>query len=147
RSGWADLDEAPTYSVTAARLAGIRDAGIEPAAIWECRGSLVDEGIAAGRELLELTPTPTALIGFSDLIAAGMLLAAREAGLEVPGAVAIAGFDGVDLPWLSGERLTTVNQPRRERGAAAAETAPARAAGPSTGHRTPGGGRGGGETA
>src|SRR5699024_7410040 len=84
RSGWADLDEAPTYSVTAARLAGIRDAGIEPAASWECRGSLVDEGIAAGRELLELTPTPTALIGFSDLIAAGMLLAAREAGLEVP---------------------------------------------------------------
>jgi len=136
RSGWADLDEAPTYSVTAARLAGIRDAGIEPAAIWECRGSLVDEGIAAGRELLELTPTPTALIGFSDLIAAGMLLAAREAGLEVPGAVAIAGFDGVDLPWLSGERLTTVNQPRRDRGAVAAETALALAGGTSPGNQT-----------
>src|SRR5690625_1838114 len=69
RSGWADLDEAPTYTVTAARLAGIRDAGIEPAAIWECRGSLVDEGIAAGRDVLELTPAPTGLIGVYYVIA------------------------------------------------------------------------------
>src|SRR5699024_7850843 len=93
-------------------------------------------GIAAGRELLDLRPTPTALIGFSDLIAAGMLLAAREAGLEVPGADAIAGFDGVDLPWLSGEQLTTVNQPPRDRGAVAAETALALAGGTSPGNQT-----------
>lgn len=122
-SGWADVEATPTYSVTAARLAGIRDAGIAPVAIWECRGSLVDEGIAAGHELLALDPQPTALVGFSDLIAAGMVLAARERGLQTPGEVAIGGFDGVDLPWLSGDKLTTVSQPRRDRGAIAARAA------------------------
>lgn len=121
RSGWVSPARVPSYSVTAARLAGVREGGVDPTAIWECRGSLVDEGITAGRELLK--HGPTALIGFSDLIAAGMLLAARESELAVPGDVAIAGFDGVDLPWLAGAQLTTVDQPRRERGAAAAQAA------------------------
>lgn len=123
RRGWVPPGAVPRYSVTAARLAGIEDSGIEPVALWECRGSLVDEGIAAGEALLDLCPRPTALVGFSDLIAAGMVLAATQRGLDVPGDVAIAGFDGVDLPWLSGHRLTTVDQPRQERGAIAARAA------------------------
>lgn len=123
RSGPVPAAAIPAYSVTAARLAGLRDAGVEPVALWECRGSLVDEGITAGHELLHAEPRPTALVGFSDLIAAGMVLAARELGLAVPGDVAVAGFDGVDLPWLSGHQLTTVDQPRRDRGGIAARAA------------------------
>src|SRR5699024_7326730 len=123
RSGWVGAESVPTYSITGARLAGIKDTGIAPAAIWECRGSLVDEGIAAGQELLSLDPRPTALVGFSDLIAAGMVLAAREQALQVPKDVAVGGFDGVDLPWLSGDTLTTVSQPRQDRGAIAARAA------------------------
>lgn len=123
RSGWVDPSLVPAYSVTAQRLAGILSSGLEPVGIWECRGSLVDEGITAGNALLDLDPRPTALIGFSDLIAAGMVLSAEERGLSVPGDVAIAGFDGVDLPWLPGHRLTTIDQPRRDRGALAARAA------------------------
>ena len=86
--------------------------------------------IAAGRELLDLTPAPTALIGFSDPHR-GRDVARRPGGwVGSAREVAIAGFDGVDLPWLSGERLTTVNQ-RRDRGAVAAQAALALANGTS----------------
>ncbi len=129
RSGWAESADVPTHSVTAERLAGVRNAGIEPVAIWECRGSLVDEGITAGKELLALNPRPSAIIGFSDLIAAGIVLAAADASLDVPSDVAVAGFDGVDLPWLAGHKLTTIDQPRRDRGTQAAALAKRLAAG------------------
>lgn len=123
RSGPVDLATARRASapLTARRLDGLREAGIEPVAAWECAGSLVEEGITAGKALL--AERPTALVGFSDLIAAGLLLAAREAGLAVPHDVAIAGFDGIDLPWLGEDRLTTVVQPIAEMGRLAAEAA------------------------
>lgn len=123
RSGWVAAGRTPVHTVTAERLAGIEEAGLEPVAVWECRGSRVDEGIEAGAALLNLSPRPTALVGFSDLIAAGLVLAAQEASLTIPDDVAVAGFDGVDLPWLSGHKLTTVDQPRTERGAIAAAAA------------------------
>lgn len=121
RRGEVAATAEPVYQVTANRLAGLRAGGVEPVAIWECRGSLVDEGITAGHALL--AHRPTALVGQSDLIAAGMLLAVRERELAVPDDVAIAGFDGVDLPWLGEERLTTIDQPRRDRGRVIAEAA------------------------
>lgn len=123
RSGRADPAATPAHAVTAGRLQGVLDAGVTPVAVWECAGSLVDEGMAAGNALLDLDPVPTAIIGFSDLIAAGVVLAARERGIRVPEDLAVAGFDGVDLPWLSGHTLTTVDQPRRDRGALAATLA------------------------
>ena len=123
RSGPVDLTTArrPSSPITARRLDGLREAGIEPVATWECGASLVEEGIAAGKALL--AHRPTALVGFSDLIAAGLLLAAREAGLAVPKDVAVAGFDGIDLPWLGEDRLTTIEQPIAEMGRLAAEAA------------------------
>lgn len=116
----------PLAPLSARRLDGLRAAGIEPVAAWQC-GSLVEDGMAAGRALL--AEKPTALVGFSDLIAAGLLLAAREAGLRVPEDVAVAGFDGIDLPWLGEDRLTTVVQPIAEMGRQAATMALALAAG------------------
>lgn len=129
RSGPVDLAAArrATSPITARRLDGLREAGIEPVAAWECAASLVEEGITAAEYLLE--HRATALVGFSDLIAAGLLLAVREAGLAVPDEVAIAGFDGIDLPWLGEHRLTTVVQPIAEIGKRAAEVAVALAEG------------------
>lgn len=122
-SGPVDLELArrPASPIAARRLDGLRAAGIEPVAMWQCGGSLVEEGITAGKALLE--HEPTALVGFSDLIAAGLLLAVGEAGLQVPADVAVAGFDGIDLPWLGEQRLTTLVQPAVDMGQLAAETA------------------------
>ena len=54
---------------------------------------------------------PTAVVAQSDLLASGVVLGARELGLRVPEDVSVAGFDGLDLPWLAPDVLTTVVQP------------------------------------
>lgn len=125
RQGPVDLTAArkATMSFTARRIAGIADAGVTPVAVEECSGSLVEEGIRAGHALLSRTPRPTAIMGLSDLLAAGLVLAARERGLTVPGDVSITGYGGVDLPWFNEAQLTTVVQPISEKGRLAAAAA------------------------
>ncbi|PFG42171.1 LacI family transcriptional regulator [Isoptericola jiangsuensis] len=106
---------------TAHRLAGVRDV-VEPVLTWECPASLVEHGRDAATEILgawvPASERPTAIVAHSDLLAAGAVIAARELGLRVPEDVSIAGFDGLDLPWLSPDVLTSVHQPLRDKGAA-----------------------------
>jgi DNA-binding LacI/PurR family transcriptional regulator len=104
------------YEIAKRRLAGLRDAGIEPTVVFETPASLVEHGAAAGRALLSGPDRPTAVACQSDLLASGVLLAARELGLRVPQDVSIAGFDGLDLPWLSPDVLTSVHQPLSAKG-------------------------------
>jgi DNA-binding LacI/PurR family transcriptional regulator len=122
-----EVDRTPTKR----RLAGLKDAGIVPSVIWEAQASLVEHGHEAGTAILDVPASerPTAVVAQSDLLAAGVLLAARELGIAVPAELSIAGFDGVDLPWLGEERLTSVKQPFIEKGAALGRAAVALAAG------------------
>jgi DNA-binding LacI/PurR family transcriptional regulator len=113
----AQADRTPTRN----RLAGVRDV-VEPVLSWETPASLVEHGREAAIEILgtwvPAAERPTAIIAHSDLLAAGAVIAARELGLRVPEDVSIAGFDGLDLPWLSPDVLTSVRQPLTEKGAA-----------------------------
>ena len=70
----------------------------------------VSAGHAAVRRLMERGIDFDAVVAASDLIAFGALRALRDAGLEVPGDVAVVGFD--DIPAASWVRptLTTVRQ-------------------------------------
>ena len=131
RHGPIDLATAAPATVpyTAARMAGIRAAGIEPVAVQQTTGSLVEEGIRAGHAVLDTSPRPTAVVAMSDLLAAGVVLAAQERGLRVSEDVSVAGFDGADLPWLAGHELTSVCQPIEEKGRRAAQAAIRLAAG------------------
>jgi DNA-binding LacI/PurR family transcriptional regulator len=104
------------FTPTANRWAGLRDAGVVATAAAEAALSTVEEGMAAARLLLTLPDRPTAVVAFSDLLAAGAVIAARELGLRVPQDVSITGFDGIDLPWLAPDRLTTAAQPLMEKG-------------------------------
>lgn len=104
------------YEIARRRLAGLRDAGVEPTVVYETPASLVELGTAAGRALLSSPDRPTAIVAQSDLLASGVLLAARELGLSVPGDVSVAGFDGLDLPWLHPDVLTSVHQPLQAKG-------------------------------
>jgi DNA-binding LacI/PurR family transcriptional regulator len=99
--------------------------------VWETEASLVEHGHAAGLAILDVPAAerPTAVVAQSDLLAAGVLLAARDLGIAVPGEVSVAGFDGVDLPWLGDDQLTSVRQPFVEKGAALGRAAVALAAG------------------
>ena len=111
------------YLATRRRLSGIADAGVVPQIVIETPASLVEHGRSAGHAILSRPDPPTAIVALSDLLASGVVLAARERGLRVPEDVSIAGFDGLDLPWLAPDVLTTVRQPLAEKGRRAGEAA------------------------
>ena len=65
-------------------------------------------------ELLAGRRRPTAVFASSDLQAMGVLLAARDLGLDVPGDLSVVGFDDIEVSAYVG--LTTVRQPLFESG-------------------------------
>jgi DNA-binding LacI/PurR family transcriptional regulator len=65
--------------------------------------------------------TPDGIFVAGDLMAAGVLRALHRRGLQVPGDVAVVGFDDAVIASLLYPRLTSVRQPARTMGAAAAE--------------------------
>jgi len=79
-------------------------------------GSFVDEGETAARALLAGPERPTAIIAQSDLLAVGVIRAAQQLGLSVPGDLSVVGFDGARV---DGVELTTLRQPAVEKGGAA----------------------------
>ncbi|MCG8477937.1 MAG: LacI family transcriptional regulator [Spirochaetales bacterium] len=84
-----------------------------------------EDTIKGGHRLLEpimaLSPRPDAVFTGSDDIAAGLLAAAREAGVCVPSDLAILGFD--DLPIAEVFDISTIRQPVRQMGRWAMEIA------------------------
>ncbi|WP_380160987.1 LacI family DNA-binding transcriptional regulator [Kineococcus sp. R86509] len=66
-------------------------------------------GEAAAADLLR-DGVPDAVLAFNDEFAAGLLHALRAAGVAVPGAVSIVGFDDSAVAALSTVSLTTVGQ-------------------------------------
>ncbi|MCW3003576.1 MAG: LacI family transcriptional regulator [Conexibacter sp.] len=82
--------------------------------------------IAAGRRLLGHPDRPTAVLCDDDVLGAGLLAAANELGVDVPGEVAVVGFDDLDLALLTSPPLTTVRFDAEGLGAAAFELLHAR---------------------
>lgn len=70
----------------------------------------VDGGRRAMRELLAAAPDIDGVFAANDLMAIGALLALAEAGREVPGDVALIGFDDAPMATSSRPALTTVRQ-------------------------------------
>jgi DNA-binding LacI/PurR family transcriptional regulator len=81
----------------------------------------VDAARGAARELLERPDRATAIVADDDVLAAGAVLAARDAGLAVPGDVSVVGFDDLELARLLSPPLTTVAVDSEGLGAAAFE--------------------------
>ncbi|HSJ59118.1 MAG TPA: LacI family DNA-binding transcriptional regulator [Anaerolineae bacterium] len=108
------------------RAAGYRApmhaAGLAPQPGWvrHCSAD-VDGGREAALDLLPDHPELTALLCYNDLVAVGALQACHELGLDVPGDVAIAGFDDIPLAALVTPALTTCRAPRYDLGAQATE--------------------------
>ncbi|MGH3391944.1 MAG: LacI family DNA-binding transcriptional regulator [Actinomadura sp.] len=109
-----------TTGAIAWRLAGYRDAVLEAGLSWDdvVAEILTPHSREGGRsgtaQLLDLHPRPTAIIATTDLIALGALQAVAERGLTVPANVSVAGFD--DIPEAGEAGLTTIRQPKSEKG-------------------------------
>jgi LacI family transcriptional regulator len=65
-------------------------------------------------ELLNLSVPPTAIFAATDLQAMGVIMVARQMGLNIPADLAVMGFDNLDMAELM--ELTTVQQPLDESG-------------------------------
>lgn len=70
-----------------------------------------DTGYAIVRQWIDDQPLPDALFCSNDLMAAGALQAFKEAGVDVPGKVAVMGFDDLPIASQTSPPLTTVAQP------------------------------------
>jgi DNA-binding LacI/PurR family transcriptional regulator len=79
-------------------------------------------GLEVTRELLKTKRPFTAIFAFNDVTAIGAIMALREEGLRVPRDVSVLGFDDVLIASTNHPPLTTIHQPLRAMGQAAATT-------------------------
>jgi len=82
----------------------------------------VEAGLQHGREVLSLDDPPTAVVAGNDEIAVGVLAAAKELHIEVPGELSVTGFDDTPQTQWTTPRLTSVRQPLAGMGRMAVET-------------------------
>jgi len=84
-------------------------------------GSALAKGREMTETMLKRTPDIDFLYYSNDMIGAGGLLYCLEKGLDVPGDIGLAGFNGVELLDGLPRQLTTMDACRAEIGRAAAE--------------------------
>ena len=81
-----------------------------------------DMGYPVVQKLLASGERFTALFAFNDVSAIGAIRALRDAGIDVPGSVAVVGFDDIPSAAYNTPSLTTIRQPLRRMGEIAART-------------------------
>lgn len=96
-------------------LDGLSQAGLGPDdSLVEQGDNSFASGEAAGQRLLDRRQPPTAIFAANDDMAAGVLRAAAQRGIPVPGRLSIAGFDDIALASQLCPTLTTIRQPLAE---------------------------------
>jgi DNA-binding LacI/PurR family transcriptional regulator len=120
-----EAQAASRWHVQSTRLAGWR-AGLEGGGIdWSgvrvsgAGGASAAGAASAAAALLDRADRPTAILTLSDVLALGVLEAAAERGIDVPGDLSVVGFDDVPQAARTTPSLTTVSQPHEEKGRAA----------------------------
>ena len=106
----------PEHGQSHDRLAGYRRAlernGIEFADDLVKQGRFdYESGYSCAKALLASTPRPTAIFASNDPMAMGVLSAAHEMRVDVPGQLSVAGFDDAPMARHAWPPLTTVRQP------------------------------------
>jgi alanine racemase len=86
----------------------------------ECASTL-HGGRLAFNEIWKSDQKPTAIVTMSDIIALGVMDAARDNDVSVPDDLSIIGFDDIPYSSLTSPPLSTISQPIRKKGKLAAE--------------------------
>ncbi len=122
----AYLGYAHSGRTNAQRLKGYRaemkKAGLTVHASYEIVAQTSDPagGRVATRQILTLSPLPTAIFCYNDMLAIGVLRGLQEVGLRIPEDCSVAGFDNITISAFTTPPLTTLDQPKRTIGAQAA---------------------------
>lgn len=106
----------------AERLRGYHDAlkGAGITDMLEVDGDFTERaGYRAGKQILTLEPRPTAVFASNDAMAIGALGAFREAGIDVPGDLAVVSFDDIPIAAYVNPPLTSVHVSINDLGAQA----------------------------
>lgn len=75
----------------------------------ECSGDFTEEsGFAAGRRMAASKPRPTAVFAANDSMAVGVLASLAAAGIKVPEAMSVVGFDDIPIARYVTPPLTTI---------------------------------------
>jgi Transcriptional regulators len=95
------------------RLRGYRQTMRSLDASWrralEYAGDFTEEsGFAAGRRIAETAPLPTAVFAANDSMAVGLMAAFVAAGVRVPEAISVVGFDDIPIARYVAPPLTTM---------------------------------------
>jgi LacI family transcriptional regulator len=89
---------------------GLADAGVTPRAGLEIAGDFTESsGYRAAIKILRRRPRPSAVFAANDYMAIGLLSALRDAGVDVPGDMAVTGFDDIAIAQYLNPPLTTVH--------------------------------------
>jgi LacI family transcriptional regulator len=99
-------------------LAAMAEANLLPSADWmpEPVSGHPMKGYIQMKEILDLRDHPTAVIAISDKTAFGAIEAIREAGLRIPGDIAVGSIDNTMESGYTRPPLTTVHIPKYEIG-------------------------------
>jgi len=126
RYGFVGDSAVPEYAIHTSdcRLAGYRRVLLEAGVtLPDEHIGLAPHGMEQARQqahrILAVSKPPTAIFAASDIQALGVLKAARERGLSVPGDLAVIGFDDIEMAQFMG--LTTIRQQLNESGRIAVE--------------------------
>ncbi|WP_286175565.1 LacI family DNA-binding transcriptional regulator [Arthrobacter sp. NEB 688] len=105
-------------------LAAVEDAGRDPSTLVHLatEGLSVGQGRAAAERLFGMPAKlrPSAVFCANDLVALGVLQRCTELGLDVPGDLAIVGYDDIQFAAGAAVPLTSVRQPAKDLGRTAA---------------------------
>ncbi len=123
------LDHSDVAERYEAYRAAMRAHGLEPQPMAVAPDQIESGGAAALPDVLRSSPRWTAVVAGTDRVAAGLITAARARGLDVPGDLAVVGFDDAEVGWLFDPPLTTVRQDCSRIGSLAARLAMAEASG------------------
>lgn len=113
---------AHTFFVTQRRFQGYRSALEQAGLRWNevqimvCADNREADGAAAMQALLALPSRPTAVLCLTDRLALGALAAIQQAGLSLPGAVSLVGYDDIPGAAEAIPPLTTIRQAHRRKG-------------------------------
>ena len=124
----AFLAAAPAMQTSEQRARGAAEAvaaaGLDPEKVLQVV-HLVHPNASAGQEataaLLDSDAPPTAIFTVNDIVALGALRELRERGVVVPDEVAVVGYDDLFMDTELAVPLSSVRQPMRELGWAAAD--------------------------
>ena len=110
RSSWANRERVRSLRAVATDIDLVEIGNVMP---------MFEGGVAAADQVL--AADVTAVIGYNDLVALGLLNRFMARGVAVPGDISVLGFDDIALAAMVHPSLTTVALPKEQSGRAAVD--------------------------